>query len=160
MKITIDDRKIGRVGAVLTKRVKVVEGDLIAIPLNENVVAVGIILHVSKRIRNGIIVGYYNLIFSSVEAISIDEIGGEFVDTPNYTGKQLVTKGPWQLVGHSDELLASATIPELAVVTTIYYKDEIVHHFTNDEHKAYLTLAVEGGGFVENKLRKHFEITK
>lgn len=143
----------------MATHIRVKPGDLIAIPLEENMVAVGIILHVSKRFKDAIMVGYYDQLFNSVEDISAEKITQPFVDTPNYTGRKLVTKGPWQLVGHSEKLLAEAEIPELAVVHHIYYKDEIVKHYPAQEAEAvrkYPVLEGQGGKFVENKLRKHF----
>lgn len=143
----------------MAKRIRVKPGNLIAIPLEKNLVAVGIILHVSKVFKNAIMVGYYDHPFSSIEDISIEKISGEFIDTPNYTGKQLVTKGPWKLIGHSDELLAVAKIPELAVVHTIYYKDEVVKQYPAEEAETvrkYPVLEGQGGIFVENKLRRYF----
>ena len=70
----------------MPKRIRVVEGNLIGIPLDNNMVAVGIILHVSREIKDGIMVGYYDQTFPSIQAISIDEIDGDFIDTQKYKG--------------------------------------------------------------------------
>ena len=138
-------------------RIKVKEGDIVAIPLEENLFAVGIILHVSKYWRNSIMVGYYDEFFTSLADINIDALGNRFIFTPNYTGKQIITEGDWEIVGHSQKLLSVAEIPELVSVTTVFYKDEVVKRLPSiAATEDYTMLTGQGRIFVENKLRKYF----
>lgn len=133
-------------------------GDVFCVPLSEDTVAVGIVLHVSKVFKNAIMVGFYDQLFKSVEDVHVAALSSDFIDTPNYTGKLLITEGRWQVVTNSPELLARAKIPELVVVNTVYYKDRIVQQLSSlEESRRYPTLTGQGGIFVENKLRKHFE---
>lgn len=143
----------------MTIRKRITPGDLVAVPLDNGMVAVGIVLHVSKIFRNSMLVGFYDLAFKSVEEVAIPSLPPAFVFVPNYTSQQLVRNGRWQIIGSRLELLEAATIPHLRVGTDIYYKDEVVHHFSStEEDKAlkYPRLEGLGGGWIENKLRKHF----
>jgi len=132
------------------------DGDIVGVPLSEGMVAVGIVLHLSVRVKNGMLIGFYNHLFDSIEDIDVELLEGEFIETPNYTGKQLVTSRRWKVVGNNPELLAEANIPELRAVYTLYHKDEAVRKLSPDELKDYTELRVEGGAFIEDKLRKHF----
>lgn len=140
----------------MKKRSEVKPGDIVGVPLGERMVAVGIALHVSTRVENGMMIGFYDQLFESMEDIDIKALGGEFIETPNYTGVQLITSGQWKVVANSPELLAAASIPKLRVVYTLYYKDEVVRRLSPDELKEYVELVGQGGGFMEDKLRRHF----
>lgn len=139
-------------------KIKVRAGDLFCVIPDEGLAVVGIVLHVSKLIKNGILVGFYDQCFESVEDIDIEALRGEFITTPNYTGKQLIAEGRWRIVGHSPALLASARIPELRIVNTVYFKDEVVRQLTSArKFSKYTELSGQGGIFVENILREHFQ---
>jgi len=141
---------------VKKKGTKVKPGDIVGIPLEEKRVAVGMVLHVSTLFKNAIMIGFYNQLFESMEDIDIEALGGEFIETPNYTGKQLITSGRWEVVGNNPKLLAEAAIPQLRVVNTLHYKDQVIRQLSPDEFKEYVEFRGQGGIFVENKLRKHF----
>jgi len=132
------------------------EGDIVGIPLGEGMVAAGIVLHVSTRIKNGILMGFYDQLFDSIETINVEALGKKFIATPNYTGKQLLTSRHWKVVGHSPRLLKEANIPELRAAYTLYRKDEVVRQLVSNELKDYPELRVEGAGMIEDKLREHF----
>lgn len=135
-------------------------GSIFAIPLQTETFAVGIALHISKYFRNGMLAGYFDKCFSSMDAINIHELNPEFVFTPNYTSKRIVDLGEWSLVGYSESLLARSTIPILVSVTTLFYKDEVVGQLGSvEETKIYERLAGQGKEFVENRLRRHFRAT-
>ena len=138
----------------MTKRTLVRPGDLLAIPLDNDWYGAGIVLHVSREFPGAMLVGYYNLSFPSIGAIESAALGGPFVEPPNYTGKSLVREGRWRVVGHSEALLESATIPELRVVGDLYYKDEITRRIPREEWHQYASLGGGGGAFIENQLRK------
>ncbi len=137
-------------------RTRVKPGDLIGIPLAEDQVAVGLVLHISKVFTGSMLVGYYKQTFPSLEAVRPAVLGGEFIGTPNYTGTEVVRSGDWRVIGHNAELLAAAIIPELRVVGDLYYKDEITRRIPGEEWQQYTELIGQGGGFVESKLRRHF----
>lgn len=140
---------------------KVKPGDIIAIALRSDMIAIGIVMHISKRYRNGMLVGYFDRCFSSLEEIDIDALNPHFVFTPNYTSKRIVELGEWPIIGHSDVLLSKSPLPTLVSVTTLFLKDEIIGQLSSiEEAKAYEVLAGQGKVFVENRLRKHFEATK
>src|SRR5947209_6401383 len=107
---------------------KVGPGDVIAVPLAPNQVAAGLVLHVSKRIRQGMIVGFYDRLFDSPDVVRIDQLGGPFVRMPNYTSTKMVREGIWPIVGHSPELLSDATVPVLRAAYDLYLGDEWVGH--------------------------------
>lgn len=140
----------------MTKRSRVKLGDIVAIPLDKERFAVGIVLHISTIFKNAIMMGFYKALFKSAENIDIEKLGGEFIETPNYIGKQLITKGPWRVIGNSNRLLVEATIPQLRVAYTLYYKDQELKQLTDNELSKYVALKGQGGAFVENKLRKYF----
>jgi hypothetical protein len=136
-------------------------GDIIAIVLRSDMIAVGIVLHISKRYRHGILVGYFDRCFSSMEEIDVNTLIPQFAFTPNYTSKRIVELGEWPIIGHSDVLLSKSSVPILVSVTTLFLKDEIVGQLSSvEETKAYEVLAGQGKEFVENRLRSHFEVTK
>ena len=103
------------------------------------------------------LVGYYKVLFPSVEDVKLDELSGDFIFTPNYTGVMLVKKGFWKVVGHSPTLLSRSVIPTLRVATTLYYKDDIVGHVDMDKIDLYPKYGGEGKLYVENKLQSYFE---
>lgn len=132
-------------------------GDIIAVPLEGLGVAVGLALHVSKHFKNGMMIGFYDQLFDSINQVDIANLGGDFIEVPNYTGVQIIRKGDWKIVGHSPELLATAEIPVLRVVNAIYYKDEIVQQLLPwDEAIKYTPLRGQGKLYVEEKLWSHF----
>ena len=110
----------------MMKRHRTRDGDIICIPLADSLVAVGLVLHVSKLFQNAVMIGFYDRPFESCESIDLNGLGGPFIDAPNYTWKRNITLGEWPVVGKSVELLAKATIPHLAVSYSLYYKDEFV----------------------------------
>ena len=138
------------------KRVVVRPGDIIGVRLEEGKVAVGIVLHVSGLFKDAIMIGFYDRLFDSIEDIDVESLGGGFIETPNYTGRQLVTSGRWKIVGNSPTMLAAAHVPELRVVYTLYCKDQVIRQLALDEFKEYAELAGQGGLFIEDKLRRHF----
>lgn len=142
---------------MMSRKLAVEPGDIVAVPLGDKMVAAGIVLHISTVFRGSMMIGFYNKLFTSVEEIDVKTIGGNFIETPNYTGKQLITKGRWKVIGNSQELLEAASIPQLRVVNTLYYKDEIVKQIRISEFKKYVQVAGQGGFFIEDKLRKYFE---
>ena len=140
----------------MASRERIKAGDLLAINISEEMVVAGIVLHVSKRFYKGMIIGFYNRLFTSRGNINIDTLKGEFVDTPNYIPVDLVLDGVWKKIGNSPQLLAEAAIPELRVAFDIYYKDTIVRKVDFDEFKNYTELKMMGQPIIENKLREHF----
>ncbi len=136
------------------KAVKV--GDIFCVSLGEKMLVTGIVLHVSKVFKNAMMVGFYDRIFEAPEDIDITALHGEFIDVPNYTGKQLITSGRWKVVGNNLKLLTAVTIPELRVVSHVYYQDTIVRQILPTDYKNYTELRGQGGSFIERKLRKHF----
>ena len=99
------------------------------------------------------LVGFYKQAFKSLEAIDIQRIGGEFIETPNYTHTSPVKEGRWTIIGSRPDLLAATTIPELRASYDIFYKDTAVRHVSLDEFRNYPELRVAGAAFVENRLR-------
>jgi hypothetical protein len=130
-------------------------GDIVGVPLRDGLVAVGIVLHVSTIFRNAIMIGFYGQSFKSMQSIDIASLGGRFIETPNYTSKQLITNGPWQVVANSPHLLEEAEIPELRAAYTLHYKDEMIRQLSPDELGEYTELAGQGRLSVENMLLKH-----
>ena len=144
----------------IPKQGRIKPGDIFAIPIGANIVAVAIVLHISKRFKNGMLAGYFDKCFSSLEALAIDKLSPRFVFTPNYTSRRIVELGEWPVVGYSETLLSKSTIPILVSVTTLYYKDEIVGQLNSvEESKDLERLAGQGKQFIENRLRRHFQST-
>ncbi|HEX6290919.1 MAG TPA: Imm26 family immunity protein [Herpetosiphonaceae bacterium] len=140
----------------MTTKHQVKEGDIIAIPFDDQRVAAALILHVSKVFRNAILIGIYEQVFPSIDAIDLQTLGGPFIGVPNYTGKQMVRDGDWPVIGNSAALFAAATIPELRVVDTVYYKDTPVRLLSAEEEARYPVHTVAGKGYVEQTLQQHF----
>ena len=140
------------------KRKRAKPGDIFAIPLDDNLSAVGIALHSSTHYRNGMLAGYFTECFPSLEAINVASLRPEFAFTPNYASKVMVELGEWPLIGHSDALLAQSEIPILVTVTTLLYKDEVVDQLDSIEKtRSYTVLEGQGKGYVENRLRDYFD---
>src|SRR5437867_2521078 len=94
-----------------TRRVRA--GDVFGVPLGPNLVAVGIVLHVSRYFVGSIMVAFYRQAFSSIDQIDLGALHDDFVERPNYTSKRVLTTKRWTVVGNSPELLSGAVIPEL-----------------------------------------------
>jgi hypothetical protein len=142
----------------MAKRIRVKPGDIFVIPVEENLFGVGIVLHVSKYFRNSIMVGLYDTFFKSAYEIQIERLETRFINTPNYTGKQLLTSGDWPIIGHSERLLLEAPVPELVASYTLFYKDEIVRDMLSlEETRMYPTLLGQGGIYIQDKLRRFFQ---
>jgi hypothetical protein len=135
---------------------RVREGDLFAVPFAEHRVAVGIVLHKSSYIRDGIIVGFYPQTFPGVDAIDVSALAGPFIATPNYTGRAILAMGDWPTIGHRPDLLARATIPHLRIVHDLYYKDTHVRHLEDWEVREYQELLFYSRSAVEGMLRDYF----
>ena len=140
----------------MNKRSSVQPGDIFAVQLSERMFAVGIVLHVSTFFPGSMMIGFYDLFFSSVEDISIEKLGGEFIDTPNYTDRRLISKGPWVALGNSPELLRQSKVPNLRVAYTLLYKDQVLRQLSADELREYTAVIGQGGLAVEDRLREHF----
>lgn len=140
----------------MKRRAKVIPGDIIAVPLREGMVAVGIVLHVSTLFRGAVMIGFYKQVFPSIEDIDLTKLKGDFIDTPNYTGKKLITSGRWKIVGNSPDLLRVAEVPYLRVASSLYYKDEEVRRLSPSEWGAYTELLGQGGIALEEKLYRYF----
>lgn len=138
------------------KRVK--PGDVVAIPLGPQAVAVALVLHKSGDIRTGIVVGYYDKLFSSVDEIHIATLGGPFIGVPNYTFTRPIWHEEWKVIGNSPELLAATQLPILRIVAHLYDGDEVVGHIALEDFHKYIEAGFAYQGFVENMLRKHFTV--
>jgi hypothetical protein len=141
----------------MANRTHVIPGDILAVPLPENLWVAAIVLHVSKQFRNGIIVGYYDRAFSTKESIQQESLRVPFVWTPNYASVRFLTHGPWRIVGHSDELLNKAELPRLRVVGHLYHGDEVVSWVPAEQWPEYPELTLPGLALAEERLREHFE---
>jgi len=97
----------------MTPRKAIRLGDIIAIPFDTNGVAVAIILHISKYIRNAVMLGIFREIFPTIEQIDPSHVGESFIWTPNYTGRREITDGAWQILAHRPDLVAHFEIPLL-----------------------------------------------
>jgi hypothetical protein len=146
---------------IVTSRKRVRPGDVICVPLRQGLVTVGIVLHVSKVFNGGMLVGFFDQTFTSPQEVDIKALGGPFIWTPNYTGTQLVREGRWTVVGNSPELLATANMPDLRVVSTVYRGDTIVRDpVPLEEWGNYQEVRGGGGRFVEDRLREYFDSIK
>ncbi len=72
----LKEQQIERIAKVSIKKpkntkIKVREGDLFCVVLDESLVVVGIILHISNLLKNSILVGFYDQCFGSVEDIDV-----------------------------------------------------------------------------------------
>ena len=138
------------------KRQRLNSGDIVAVPITSNAVAVGIILHVSKYFKGAVMLGFYKQLFTSIEDVNIADISGDFIWTPSYTGRREITDGTWKVVANSPQLLAIADIPLLRAAYDLFFKDQILRKLSGDELDNYPTLSVDGGGFLEDRLRRYF----
>ena len=135
------------------------EGDLIAIPLADRLIAVGIVLHVSKLFKNGIMMGYFRQPFESVDKILASDLKPEFVTTPNYTSAQIIRNGFWKVIGHDEDLLRKVRIPELRSAYDIYVGDIVVRPASPSDIEHCPTLTLGGKLFIENQLRDFFKVS-
>src|SRR5438128_4633549 len=96
------------------------------VALGDGQVGAGLVLHVSKRIRDGIIVGYFDRLFPSAEAIDIEDLDIPFPHLPQYTAAQIVREGDWPVVGRRPDLTGPGRVPLLRVVAHLYRGDELI----------------------------------
>ena len=136
---------------------RVRHGDVFAVPVPGHGHVAGIVLHISKRIRTGMLTGYFDSIFTSLASIAADPLLFPFVQTPNYTSTRLIETGQWPFVKSDPDRLASLTIPILRIVNTLYLKDEVVGRLPLSEAYAYPELVGDGYIVIETMLRQHFD---
>jgi hypothetical protein len=58
----------------IAARVKPREGDLLWVPLAEDKGAVGLVLHVSRRYRGYLLIGFFGVVFSRPEVVDKDRL--------------------------------------------------------------------------------------
>ena len=139
------------------RSIKVKVGDIFAVPLDEQLIAAGIVLHISRYFAGSILVGFFNRRYRSREEIAIQDLRPDFTFTPNYTGKQILTKGDWPIVGNRADLVEQTVIPKLFVVIDVFHGDKVVERLASlEEAKQYEQLTGWGKGYIENKLRHYF----
>ena len=144
----------------MTTRVKIKNGDVFRIQLNEKNYTLGIVLHVSKVFKQSALVGIFDRPLShSSEVDPQSLINTQFYDVPNYTGTQMMKQGEWPILGNFPEMLKGREIPLLRASYHIYYKDEVIKTLTDpDQLKEYTELQGQGKLYILNKLKHHFEI--
>lgn len=141
------------------KHQKVKPGDIVSIPLTPDAFAAGIVLHVSKEFRNAMMIGIYDKLFLSKLDITSTALPDQFIETPNYTSTQLVTKGDWEVVAHNSKLLEGIPLPKLRAAGTVYRGDEVVEQLHSlQELRRYPEISGQGKIFIERKLRQHFNL--
>lgn len=141
-----------------SKKLPIEEGDIFAIPLEDQKLAAGIVLHVSKYFAGSVLVGYFDRCFCSVEDIVLEDLKAQFAFTPNYTGRPAATIGEWFIVGNRRDLVKESSIPKLVVATDVFFKDEVIERLpTLEAAKQYEPVRGQGKAFVENKLRAYFQ---
>ncbi len=136
--------------------VRVRAGDLFYATIAPHAYCAGLVLHKSTYFRKCIMVGFFDLLASSPEHISIKTLPASFIAPPNYTALEAISSGLWPRVGHSERLLKAIIIPELLVVSTLYYKDIPVRQVSDEESKHYPVLSVAGVGAVVKQLQHYF----
>ena len=144
----------------MSRKVSVHPGDIIAVTLRNTGVVPGLVLHVSKYFRKGMIVGFYDALFPDAAQIHIEELGGPFIETPNYTSVEMVQEGDWPIIGQSAELLSSSNVPTLRVVYDLFLRDDVVGRVAPADAKAYPVLQMMGKVYLENMLARHFRARK
>ena len=142
------------------KGVKVNIGDVFYIKLDEEHYAVGIVMHISRSFKKGVIIGIFDKLVQTISKFEPQEfLSAPFFDSPNYTGIQILKEGDWPIVGNHPELLVEKEIPLLRAGGSVYHKDEVVKVLTNSsELKNYVQLEVQGMFYIENKLCDHFNL--
>ncbi|HMA36460.1 MAG TPA: DUF4259 domain-containing protein [Chloroflexia bacterium] len=135
------------------------DGDLIAVPLDERQVMVALVLHVTVPQRlepQEMLLGFYNTVFPSRDAVDVSILSKGFIDIPNYSLAAAITNGRWTIVAHSAQLLAESQIPELADRGVLYYKDKIVRHLSAEEQTHYPQRTILPDRYLEQILKKRF----
>lgn len=144
----------------MKKNIKVNLGDIFVIELDAHKFALGIVLHVSKTFKRGMIVGIFNKLFENIDNVSLETIGNiGFVDLPNYVSTDIFKSGNWKIVKNLPELKAKYPVPALIAGNTLYQGDKIIKDVvSSQDRKIYPQLTSEGMYFVENKLKRIFNL--
>lgn len=137
---------------------RVKDGDLIAIPLNADKIALGVILFQSKYFQSGIILGLLPQLLDVDSTVDVENLDLEFIATPNYTSKRCIGKDGWYVLGNIGDKLKDIPVPELRVSDYIYHKDDVVRNVDYEEFGKYTQLLGQGCGSVEGKLKRHFNL--
>ena len=140
---------------------RIVPGVVISIPIDDKFV-IGLVLHKSRLFKNGMIVGFFDLLFT-VRHPSCDDLNSlsiiESENLPNYCSTVAVSSGQWSYVGKCEQLLQRHPMPILRQGGFLYKGDEVIGR-TELENKSYRSLIGWGNKAVENELRQHFNLPK
>jgi len=137
-------------------KLQVRRGDLLWIPVCPDKHAVGIVLHLSKYIRNGMIVGFFHCPFKSEEDVHSAELELSFMETPKWTSQQLVSEGYWKIIGNRNRLLVALPPLFFRIGSSLYQNDTPVGRVDEGQWGQYPELLAWGGKAIENHLRELF----
>ena len=142
----------------MSEKVKPREGDVFSIEIDVSCFVFGVILHLSKEIKDGMLIAIFDKPFNSQDGIvDLQPDAFPLLDVPNYTSKKAFIAENWQILSSRPDISEAIEIPQLIAGNTLYFKDEIVKDpIEPHERKRYRSLSGQGRLFIENKLRKHF----
>jgi hypothetical protein len=132
----------------MTKRLNV--GDVILIPLKDNIFGIGKILFLSKRFKNVILLGVYD---QFVKTPSMPTSLGE-ISLKLYTGQQAIKEGPWILVGNETLLDSQRNLSKCIVADDVWFEDQKIRTATADDFATLPELLALGRGLVEKKVQE------
>ena len=140
----------------MTKRVVAKPGDVISVPLANDVFASFVVTYVFKKFKNCIAIGVLPEL--TIHAVAPSNVHGEFCVYPLFVGKQLITAGLWPRVGHITLFPRYEAAPEMIVAGYVYRGDTPLRTASSVEMKALPELLAHGGLALQNRLRSHFGI--
>jgi hypothetical protein len=116
------------------------------------------VLHVSKYIRNGMVIGVFPHLFSSEADVQEAELHPPFVDTPKWTGQLLASPTAWKIIGKLPPEDAARQPAAFRIGPTLYEGDVPVGTLEPEQWNQYPELLVWGKTALENHLEKVFGV--
>ena len=140
----------------MAKRFVAKPGDVISVPLADDVFASFVVTYVFKNFKNCIAIGILPEL--TTRAVAPSKLDGEYCVYPLFVGKQLITAGIWPRVGHITLPPRYEAPPEMIVAVNVYRGDAPLRTASSVEMKTLPKLLAHGGLALQNRLRSHFGI--
>ncbi len=137
------------------KRSQLHEGDVFVIPLENYGYGAGIILHLSGYFKGAMMIGIFDMFKQHIEDIPVDTLS-TFLEPPNYTSRQIITKGGCIIIGKRNDLIHDGNIPLLLAGNDIHFKDKIIDKNLLDGNTPIYDLLGMGLGAIQIRIARHF----
>ena len=130
------------------------QGDLLWVPVCLDRYAVGIVLHLSNYIRNGMVVGFFPQTFRTQAEVDPSSLRPPFIETPQWTSKLLVADGHWKVIGNLHSLVTTLPPFVFRIGSDLFQNDENIGRVDREHWNEYPEVLGWGVKAIEARLRQ------